>query len=155
MRPLPALILLVASTAIASAATAAPYRAPGGALPIYHGGDNQASYPPLSTVGVEPPSPGGPVMRLGISCSPNPARGGVTFRVFAHAGEEVRMRLFAVNGRLVREWRQIGSGPSATEWTWDGRDGRGRTARAGIYFYSADAGDQRVRGKLVMLESPR
>jgi hypothetical protein len=137
------------------AAPAATYRAPGGPLPISRGGDNEAGYPPLSTVAVEEPAARAPAVRLALSCYPNPSRGTMSFRVFARPGVGVRVRLFAVNGRMVREWQRFGAGRSPVEWTWDGRDAHGRAVAAGLYFYRADAGSERVQGKLVVLGGGR
>ena len=136
---------------IAPVASATAYRPPGGPHPLYHGGDNQATYPPLSSVGVGDSIPSPIALRFAFLCYPNPSRGGTRFRAMAVAGEEVRVRLFSVTGRLVREWRQSGAGPRWLEWEWDGRDAHGRTALPGLYFYRADSGRERVRGKLVLL----
>jgi len=150
-----AALIAAAFATFVPAAGAAPYRAPGGPHPLFHGGDNQATYPPLATVAVEEPGTGLLPMRLAISCYPNPARGTASFRAFAAAGKEVRIRIYGVNGRLVREWQRNGAGTSAIEWTWDGRDGRGRSAGAGLYFYRAEAGRDHAQGKIVMLEGAR
>lgn len=144
--------LLIALAALAmtpAVASADPYRSPGGPLPLSHGGNNQAPFPPLATVGVAEP-PAAPVSPLAVSGYPNPARGTMRFRASAPPGAEVRVRLFGVNGRLVQEWRQT-AGTRPIEWTWNGRDLRGRPAGAGIFFYRADAGGRRVEGRLVML----
>ena len=119
-------LTLVAAIAWATAfgpdvARADGYRPPGGVLPLHRGGDNQASFPPLSTVGVEESGTKPVAVSLAVRCYPNPVRGASRFRIRATAGEEVRVRLHSVSGRLVREWREVGAGSGWTEWTWDGR----------------------------------
>src|SRR5262245_60612066 len=77
---------LVLTLAFASASGAGSYCPPGGPHPLFHGGDNQATYPPITTVAVETQAAGAPAVRLAITCHPNPSRGAVTFRAHARTG---------------------------------------------------------------------
>lgn len=150
---LPMFVALAAVMSWSASVASAGYRAPGGPLPLWYGGDNQSPYPAISTVGVAPPHAS--AVRLTLSCAPNPARGPVRFRGVIPAGGELRVRLFSVNGRLVREWKPEADGAGPVEWMWDGRDDRGRTVPPGLYFYRAEAAGRQARGKLVLLGSGR
>jgi hypothetical protein len=130
------------------ATPAAAYRAPGGLHPLYRGGDN-GTFPPLVTAVDDRPTP--TTVRLAVRAFPNPARGLIRFRAATPAGAPVRLRVFNVAGRLVREWRGQGEGQGPAEWSWDGRDARGRLTGPGLYFYLAESGAQRVTGKVVLL----
>lgn len=141
----------VALASLVSPADAARYRPPGGPHALYHGGDNQAQYPALTSTAVEEGVPSPLAIRLTVRSFPNPARGAARFRALAGAGDEIRVRLYSVTGRLVREWRKTGAGSSGVEWSWDALDASGRAAPPGLYFYRAEAGNQRAQGRLVLL----
>ncbi len=66
---------------------------------------------------------------------PQPARGRQTLRLVLAADRSVRVRVFDVTGRAVRDLgTQRGRGAKPFEVTWDGRDDAGVAVAAGIYF---------------------
>ena len=137
---------------VATAVHAADWPPPGGPHPLWHGGNNQASYPPIVSTAV--PDPLVTRIQLALRCWPNPSRGITRFQARANPGEPIRVRVFSVSGRLVREWSTRGAGVRGVEWTWDARDGRGRVTSPGLYFYRAESGAERVQGKFVLLARP-
>lgn len=68
-------------------------------------------------------------------CEPNPMRTRGAMRLsLARTSGSVRLGVYALDGRLVRQLHDgpLGAGPH--EFTWDGRDGAARTQAAGLYF---------------------
>jgi hypothetical protein len=125
---------------------------PGGPHPLWHGGNNQAGYPSIASTAV--PDPVAAPIQLALRCWPNPSRGITRFQALANPGETIRVGVFSVSGRRVREWNIVGAGPRGVEWTWDARDGHGRATSPGLYFYRAESGKERVQGKFVLLARP-
>ncbi len=75
---------------------------------------------------------------------PSPGSGGVTVPVGVPAGgAELRLRVFDAQGRLVRALGPLRSEAGETTLTWDGRDGTGCVAAAGIYHLEVRVGDHR------------
>lgn len=83
---------------------------------------------------------------------PNPARAGaaIRFAVPADAGS-VRLAIFSVSGRLVRTLVDGTVSRESGETFWDGADGRGRPASAGVYFVRLETAGRSVVQKLVLL----
>lgn len=73
------------------------------------------------------------VLALDVA-SANPSRDGATFRYALPSAGTVRLELFDVHGRLVREWSPGERGPGEYLEPWDGREGSGTTAASGVYF---------------------
>lgn len=68
-------------------------------------------------------------------CEPNPMRTQGAMRLSLPRAEgRVRLGIYALDGRLVRQLHDgpLGAGPH--EFTWDGRDGGARSQPAGLYF---------------------
>ena len=84
-------------------------------------------------------------------CYPNPARDAVTIRFSLPARCDARMVVYNALGQAVRVLASgaLPAGPHTV--TWDGRDGKGRLAAAGIYFYRLSAGGQTATRRLVLL----
>lgn len=61
------------------------------------------------------------------------------------------VRVFAADGRLVRTLARGAGRPSDLLLTWDGTDGRGRPAGAGIYFFELRSGNRTRVQKAVLL----
>jgi hypothetical protein len=88
-----------------------------------------------STLGSDGPAPS-----LTLRVAPNPSRGDVRFSWEAPAGREAgQVRIFDVQGRLVRELRGVGSGGSG-EIRWDGTDHSGRRVPAGVFYARLSTG---------------
>jgi len=77
---------------------------------------------------------------------PNPTSGGTTLAWDLARGGELTVEVFTVSGR--RLWRKtvggVGQGPGSL--FWDGRDGEGRPAAAGVYLARATL-DGKVLGR--------
>ena len=64
---------------------------------------------------------------------------------------QVKIRIFNINGQLVKTLvnRTLKPGPASV--TWDGRDDRGRAVASGIYFYRLEAEGELVEVKKMIL----
>ncbi|MCB1163172.1 hypothetical protein KDL67_10840 [bacterium] len=80
-------------------------------------------------------------LTLPPTCFPNPSRGGGELRFDLPRGMQVRVAVYDVSGRLVRELgrRELQAGPQTLRW--DGLDGGGRPVPAGAYMIRAQAAD--------------
>jgi hypothetical protein len=83
---------------------------------------------------------------------PNPFNPVCTIRYdIAHAGR-ARLRVFDLNGSLVRtlvdSWRE----PGAYSEVWDGKADDGSALPSGVYFYRLEAGDFVATRKMVLLK---
>jgi hypothetical protein len=114
---------------------------------------------PLNSVGVEDPplgAPGASFKPVLYPAHPNPFNPSTTIR-FLVPGESgatrpVRLRIFDVTGRLVRE---LIDGPLDTgeiAVPWDGRSTRGGRAPSGAYFMELEVGGEILTGKLTLLQ---
>ena len=84
---------------------------------------------------------------------PNPARGGTQIKFDLAQGEDVKLEIFDLGGRLVKT---LASGKRpAGQYThmWDGRNNSGYPVRAGSYFYRLTAGEHTEIRRLIMLPS--
>jgi M6 family metalloprotease-like protein len=79
---------------------------------------------------------------------PNPARGQVSFQVKLSAGRSARLRIYDVRGRLVYQ-QPCPAGDYLM--TWDGHDGRGGRAPAGLYFLRLEGSGPVTTRKVVLL----
>jgi len=84
---------------------------------------------------------------------PSPLRPGETATVKAHnAGEDAgRLLVFDARGRTVRMLRPRSDGNATVTASWDGYDGRGEPAPAGMYFLRWDDGTRRASGKVLVV----
>jgi flagellar hook assembly protein FlgD len=62
------------------------------------------------------------------------------------------VRIYDVQGRLVRQLAkgQIGSG--LQESRWDGRNDDGVSVGSGVYLYRVEVGHERFNGKMVLVK---
>lgn len=144
----PLTVLVLATLAVPVLADPPP--PPGGHIPIYFGGANQGGYPPLPAAVTEPAESLGPSLSE-MSSAPNPFRGATTIRFTLARDEEVRLRVFDLGGRQVRELVHRAAEAGMQELAWDGRDMEGNPLGSGIYFYQVRAGERAVTKKLVLL----
>ena len=86
------------------------------------------------------------------SIYPNPFNPSVTIAFNLAADSEVSMRIYNVQGALVRSLENQSLIRGSHEVRWDGRDGQGRHVTTGIYFVRMVAGDYRVTRKMVMMK---
>lgn len=82
---------------------------------------------------------------------PNPFRAGASMAVSLDRSGPFVVRVFAADGRLVRTLARGAGRPSDLLLTWDGTDGRGRPAGAGIYFFELRSGNRTRVQKAVLL----
>jgi len=73
---------------------------------------------------------------------PNPAYGvvSVSFSI-GQSPRDVRIRVFDVSGRLVRDFGPVRLETGDYRVRWDGRNDAGVTTGTGIYFVNVDAGE--------------
>jgi len=90
---------------------------------------------------------------------PNPFRGAteIRFEVPERApsiggAARVELKVYNVLGRLVRTLVDAELQPGAYTANWNGRDARGRSVAAGIYFYNLNANGIRLTKKMALLQ---
>ncbi|MFH2051466.1 MAG: FlgD immunoglobulin-like domain containing protein [bacterium] len=83
---------------------------------------------------------------------PNPFNALTRFDFELMVPAQVALRVYSLDGRLVRTVLQeyLEAGPHFC--TWNGRDDRGRTVASGGYFYRFQAGDQAEVRRMVLLK---
>jgi flagellar hook assembly protein FlgD len=64
----------------------------------------------------------------------------------------VHLRLYDINGRLVRTLENQQKRPGVYSIRWDGADDRGRLVPNGVYFYRLDVPGLRQTRKAVMVK---
>ncbi len=84
--------------------------------------------------------------------APNPLAGHTTIHFQAAAETEVTLRVFDVNGQLVRTLidGMVGSGQHAVEW--DGRNTAGRPLASGAYFYALEGAGQSEARRITLIQ---
>ena len=105
----------------------------------------------LSTAGIGNGTPGsGGGLRLAPP-APNPFRDETDLRYVLPERARVEIRVFAVNGTLVRTVLN-GEQPAGEYLTrWDGTDDSGREVASGVYFIELEAGGVRQSRRAVLL----
>jgi len=89
----------------------------------------------------------GPAAGSGLAlsaASPNPAASPTRFALAVPAGgpPAVRLAVYSVDGRLVRQLANGELGAGNHEFGWDLHDGAGQRVRAGLYFVRAVRGTE-------------
>lgn len=102
--------------------------------------------PPLESAAAPEP----PVVRL-LGARQNPFRGQTQIAWQMPAEGFVRLSVFDVRGRSVRELHAGPRGVGEHDVTWDGRDGSGRQAAAGTYFVRLEVEGHAARVNRVVL----
>ncbi len=82
---------------------------------------------------------------------PNPFNPTTRIRFDLPEAADVRLVVYDVSGRKIRELASGQMPAGAREVTWDGRDAAGRAAASGIYFYRLDAGRFTQTRKMILL----
>jgi flagellar hook assembly protein FlgD len=83
---------------------------------------------------------------------PNPTRTTASIRFGLPADANVTLRIFSVDGRLVRVLADGVHYPRGFhELAWDGRDVDGRAVSAGVFPYRLDASGNVRQGKITVL----
>jgi hypothetical protein len=87
-----------------------------------------------------------------FSCWPNPSRGEVHLRYQAPEGSRVMLQVFDASGRLVRSLADGKGSGIEQRVVWNGADGMGIRASAGIYYAILKAGGRMESRKILLLE---
>ena len=85
-----------------------------------------------------------------MSAWPNPFRASTTLSYSVEAGESADIGVFDLNGRLVKRLVDV-QNVGTHSAMWDGTDGTGARARAGVYFVRGRVGQRMVRTQVLML----
>ena len=89
-----------------------------------------------------------------LAALPNPSRSHTALQfVLPRDGATYTLGLYDVRGRLVREWTGEAAGGRLVEVRWDGSDGQGASAPAGIYFVRLRSGGVTFTQRLVRIGS--
>lgn len=93
-----------------------------------------------------------PVYALSLSpCEPNPMRTHGSIRLtLPRASARVRLAIYALDGRLVRQLHDGALAAGPHELSWDGRDDAARALAAGLYFCRLETPDQALTRKLAL-----
>jgi hypothetical protein len=83
--------------------------------------------------------PGSPPFRF-TGLYPNPSAGEVTADVSVNREIELRLSVFDVRGRRIRDWTLGRTAAGGCRAVWDGRDASGRPVPAGVYLVRASGG---------------
>jgi hypothetical protein len=85
------------------------------------------------------------------SPSPNPAGGRTCLAYTLPGAARVRAAIYDVAGRRVARLTDGERAAGPHELQWDGRDGAGRPATPGLYFFRIEAGGQAVTRKVLLI----
>jgi flagellar hook assembly protein FlgD len=83
--------------------------------------------------------------------SPNPFSASTRIVFGLREAADVRVRIYDVAGRLVRDLVDSHFAASRHVVAWDGRDDAGRVVASGMYFYRIDAGTFVQTRKLLLM----
>ena len=86
-----------------------------------------------------------------LTVAPNPARGGVTFRLRDASGARSTLDVFNLAGRRVRHIDLPGGVGSVATVRWDGRDEKDQSVGAGIYWVRFRSGAKTLERRVVFL----
>jgi len=84
------------------------------------------------------------------AAAPNPFKPFTNIAYSVRNSGPVSIRIFSVNGQLVRSLREDYATPGAYEVRWNGKDDLGRTAPSGIYFVSVKQGIESSTTRVVL-----
>jgi hypothetical protein len=81
---------------------------------------------------------------------PNPFNPNTTIEYELRQPGHVRLSIFDIRGRRVRELVDQHQAPGLHAVVWDGRDGQGRQAASGVYHYQLRSHDKVVMDRMLM-----
>jgi hypothetical protein len=82
---------------------------------------------------------------------PNPFSSSTTLRFHLQSNDQVSVKIYDVEGRLVRTLLSGFSYAGAREVTWDGQLDTGEKAAAGVYFCCLESSGGEATGKIVFI----
>lgn len=103
-----------------------------------------------SAISVEPETP--PLAFAFRRAVPNPARGTTRIGFDLPVAAHVRLTLYDVAGRAVRHPFDSRVPAGRRDWSWDGRDDRGRALPPGVYLIRFEAGSFRATDRILLLD---
>ena len=107
-----------------------------------------------------PPAPGGgpgngidaDAPMTNLRNAPNPSKPQTTIMYRLNSASAVSLRIFDVNGRLVRTlFENSPQSPGEQNVPWDGRSDEGLAVGAGMYFYQVQTAQKTATGKMVVV----
>jgi len=102
-----------------------------------------------TTTGV-PPTEAAPVQTTLAQNSPNPFNPSTTIEYTLGQGGTVALRVYDLNGRMVRELVNEAQDADRHAVAWDGRDDMGRAMASGVYFYQLNAPGVKETRRMVL-----
>jgi PKD repeat protein len=84
------------------------------------------------------------------AAAPNPFKPETTIKYSLRDSGPVSIRIFSVNGQLVRSLREDSGTAGTYEVRWNGKDDGGRTAPSGVYFVSVKQGSESSQTRIVL-----
>jgi hypothetical protein len=91
--------------------------------------------------------------KLAASLSPNPLNPGGILRLITSRDGFVRVRMFDLQGRMVRVLEDRAMVPAgAHDVRIDGRNASGQTLASGVYFYQVETVEGSLRGRITVLK---
>jgi peptidase C25-like protein len=114
-------------------------------------GDPMIGATTLDASGVREGKTVSPSLRI-VSARPNPFNGQLEAVINAGFRSRVRVSIFNVAGRLVRNLGEFDAGGTGTiSVRWDGSLGNGRPAASGVYFVTAKSGVRTSTARVVLM----
>ena len=105
----------------------------------------------IPIAGIDGARDGRPDRFLLLGAVPNPWQAATAFRFGLPTAASASLRVLDLAGRVVWEARTPRLQAGYHQITWDGRDGTGRRAPPGLYFYKVVAGPWQASGKALRL----
>jgi hypothetical protein len=109
--------------------------------------DSAPTGSPVSADGAGAPPPASLAIR---HITPNPSGGEVRIDFELPAAAPASIQIYDPSGRRVRTLTAGGPGTGRFSSTWDGRDGAGKSAAAGVYFIRLTSGGQAAVRRVVL-----
>jgi hypothetical protein len=103
-----------------------------------------------ATAGIEQPTEISPVMTTLSQNTPNPFNPDTMIEYTLGQDGDVNLRVYDLNGRMVRELVNQGQAASRYQVAWDGRDDTGRELASGVYFYQLTAPGVKETRRMVL-----
>ena len=83
---------------------------------------------------------------------PNPFNPSTTIAFWLPQSENVNLRIYDVNGALIRTLADEVLDEGINRYPWDGRDSKGNVVSSGVYFYRLRTGASVLTKKMVLLK---
>lgn len=92
------------------------------------------------------------VLSADIACRPNPFKTKTTISIARDQGENVRVKIYDVSGKLVRTFDRPQYHDGVHSVQWDRTDNGGRRVSAGVYLYHVEGVGPVSRQKIIVLD---